>query len=175
MALALASNFGSVERWREEFISMGKAQGGGSGWVLLMFQPREDTLLNQWAADHTHALAGGVPIRWLEVCRPRARSQGSHIMKWVTRERPQIDRIACSWLNQRFTLARRRDSRRKECGWSYATCVGLSLPARIAHARLIGLSGFHDKRSATDASASARSPRRIAASVSVHENMSRCA
>ena len=39
MALALAANFGSVERWREEFIAMGKALAGGSGWVLLVFQP----------------------------------------------------------------------------------------------------------------------------------------
>ena len=28
---------------------MGKALGGGSGWVLLVFQPREGTLVNQWA------------------------------------------------------------------------------------------------------------------------------
>lgn len=61
MALALAANFGSVDRWREEFAAMGKALGGGSGWVLLTFQPREGTLVNQWAADHTHALAGGTP------------------------------------------------------------------------------------------------------------------
>ena len=67
MALALAANFGSVERWSEEFIAMGKAQGGGSGWVLLTFQPREGTLVNQWAADHTHALAGGVPILALDM------------------------------------------------------------------------------------------------------------
>ena len=67
MALALAANFGSVERWREEFVAMGKAQGGGSGWVLLTFQPREGSLVNQWAADHTHALAGGVPILALDM------------------------------------------------------------------------------------------------------------
>jgi Fe-Mn family superoxide dismutase len=66
-ALALASNFGSVERWREEFVAMGKALGGGSGWVLLVFQPREGTLVNQWAADHTHAVAGGVPILALDM------------------------------------------------------------------------------------------------------------
>jgi Fe-Mn family superoxide dismutase len=46
---------------------MGKALGGGSGWVLLVFQPREGTLVNQWAADHTHALAGGVPILALDM------------------------------------------------------------------------------------------------------------
>ena len=67
MALALAANFGSVERWREEFIALGKAQGGGSGWVLLSFQPREGTLVNQWAADHCHALAGGIPILALDM------------------------------------------------------------------------------------------------------------
>jgi Fe-Mn family superoxide dismutase len=67
MALALQANFGSVERWREEFMAMGKALGGGSGWVLLVFQPREGTLVNQWAADHTHAVAGGVPILALDM------------------------------------------------------------------------------------------------------------
>lgn len=65
--LMLEASFGSVERWREEFIAMGKALGGGSGWVLLVFQPREGTLVNQWAADHTHALAGGVPILALDM------------------------------------------------------------------------------------------------------------
>jgi Fe-Mn family superoxide dismutase len=66
-ALALAADFGNVERWREEFVAMGQALGGGSGWVLLSFQPREGTLVNQWAADHTHALAGGVPILALDL------------------------------------------------------------------------------------------------------------
>ena len=32
---ALAHDFASVDRWRAEFSAMGKAQGGGSGWVLL--------------------------------------------------------------------------------------------------------------------------------------------
>ncbi len=67
MALALSGSFGSVERWREEFVAMGKALGGGSGWVLLSFQPREGTLLNQWCADHTHSLAGGVPLLALDM------------------------------------------------------------------------------------------------------------
>jgi Fe-Mn family superoxide dismutase len=67
MALALSASFGSVERWSEEFVAMGKALGGGSGWVLLCFQPREGTLVNQWAADHAHALAGGMPILALDM------------------------------------------------------------------------------------------------------------
>jgi len=32
-----------------------------------VFQPREGTLVNQWAADHTHAVAGGVPILALDM------------------------------------------------------------------------------------------------------------
>lgn len=65
--LALDANFGSVARWREEFVACAKALGGGSGWMLLVFQPREGTLVNQWAADHTHAVAGGVPILALDM------------------------------------------------------------------------------------------------------------
>ncbi len=67
MALALAANFGSVEAWREEFVAMGKALGGGSGWVLLTFQPHDATLVNAWAADHTHSPVGGVPILALDM------------------------------------------------------------------------------------------------------------
>lgn len=67
MELALQANFGSLARWREEFVAMGKALGGGSGWVLLVFQPRDGTLVNQWAADHAHALAGGIPLLALDM------------------------------------------------------------------------------------------------------------
>jgi Fe-Mn family superoxide dismutase len=34
---ALANDFGSVERWRAEFVATGKALRGGSGWVLLSY------------------------------------------------------------------------------------------------------------------------------------------
>ena len=67
MTLAIDANFGSVDRWRAQFVAMGKALGGGSGWVLLTFMPRDGTLLNQWAADHTDAVAGGVPILALDM------------------------------------------------------------------------------------------------------------
>ena len=64
---ALARDFGSVERWRAEFVAMGKAQGGGSGWVLLTWSPRDSRLINAWAADHTTTLAGGQPILALDM------------------------------------------------------------------------------------------------------------
>jgi len=64
---ALVRDFGSYDRWRDEFVAMGKALGGGSGWVLLTWSPRDGKLINQWAADHCHTLAGGVPILALDM------------------------------------------------------------------------------------------------------------
>lgn len=64
---ALARDFGSVERWQAEFVAMGKALGGGSGWVLLSWSPRLGKLSNQWAADHAHTLADGAPILALDM------------------------------------------------------------------------------------------------------------
>jgi superoxide dismutase, Fe-Mn family len=67
LAQALTRDFGSVERWRAEFSAMGKAEGGGSGWVLLAWSPHDKRLVNQWAADHTNAVAGGRPILALDM------------------------------------------------------------------------------------------------------------
>jgi superoxide dismutase, Fe-Mn family len=67
MREALARDFGSFERWRAEFAATGKAQGGGSGWVLLTYSPRDRRLVNQWAADHTTTLAGGRPTLALDM------------------------------------------------------------------------------------------------------------
>jgi superoxide dismutase, Fe-Mn family len=64
---ALARDFGSYERWRSEFMAMGKALGGGSGWVLLTWSPRDRKLVNQWAPDHCHTLAGGTPVLALDM------------------------------------------------------------------------------------------------------------
>jgi Fe-Mn family superoxide dismutase len=67
LADAIAHDFGSTERWRTEFAAMGKAEGGGSGWVILAYSPRDKRLVNQWAADHTTTLAGGRPVLVLDM------------------------------------------------------------------------------------------------------------
>ena len=59
LARRIEGDFGSERKWREEFVAMGKALGGGSGWVLLSWSPRAGRLVNQWAADHTMAAADG--------------------------------------------------------------------------------------------------------------------
>ena len=64
---ALTRDFGSVSAWATEFSAMGKAQGGGSGWVLLTWSPRDRKLVNQWAMDHSTTLAGGQPILALDM------------------------------------------------------------------------------------------------------------
>ena len=63
----LARDFGSYDRWRAEFIAMGKALAGGSGWVLLTWSPRDRKLVNQWASDHCHTMAGATPILALDM------------------------------------------------------------------------------------------------------------
>lgn len=67
LAEAIARDFGSLARWKAEFAAMGRALGGGSGWVLLAWSPHDKRLINTWAADHTMTLAGGRPILALDM------------------------------------------------------------------------------------------------------------
>ncbi len=67
MAAALARDFGSTDRWRQEFIALANALAGGSGWVLLTYVPRDGRLINQSGADHGQNIAGGIPILALDM------------------------------------------------------------------------------------------------------------
>jgi superoxide dismutase, Fe-Mn family len=64
---ALSAQFGSFDRWRTQFRAMGYALGGGSGWVVLTYIPRDGLLLNQYAAEHSQAAVSGVPILALDM------------------------------------------------------------------------------------------------------------
>ena len=66
-AEAIARDFGSFDRWRAEFVAMANAAAGGSGWILLIYVPRDRRLFNQNAAEHSHAVAGGIPILALDM------------------------------------------------------------------------------------------------------------
>ncbi len=59
LATQIEKDFGSEKAWRDQFVAMGKALGGGSGWVLLTWAPRVGKLVNQWAFDHTMTIADG--------------------------------------------------------------------------------------------------------------------
>ena len=67
LASAVEHDFGSDARWHTEFVAMGKALGGGSGWVVLTYSHRDKRLVNQWAADHTMTLAGSTPLLVLDM------------------------------------------------------------------------------------------------------------
>jgi len=64
---AIERDFGSIDRWRSEFTALGKAEGGGSGWVILAYSHSLKRLVNSWAADHTTTLAGGRPVLVLDM------------------------------------------------------------------------------------------------------------
>lgn len=64
---AIERDFGSLDAWRTEFTAIGKAQAGGSGWTLLTWSPRRARLVNAWAADHAHNLAGATPLIALDM------------------------------------------------------------------------------------------------------------
>jgi Fe-Mn family superoxide dismutase len=67
LAQAVERDFGSMDRWAAEFSGIGKALGGGSGWVLLTWSPHDGRLVNTWASDHTQTLAGGTPLLALDM------------------------------------------------------------------------------------------------------------
>ncbi|HEX8665030.1 MAG TPA: Fe-Mn family superoxide dismutase [Beijerinckiaceae bacterium] len=67
MASVLSRDFGSVARWRNEFIALAEALAAGSGWVLLSYLPRDRRLVNHAGADHGHILAGAIPILALDM------------------------------------------------------------------------------------------------------------
>jgi Fe-Mn family superoxide dismutase len=67
LAAQIEHDFGSMDKWKLEFSMMGKALGGGSGWVVLNWMERDGKLANQWANDHTMAFAGGTPLLVLDM------------------------------------------------------------------------------------------------------------
>jgi superoxide dismutase, Fe-Mn family len=62
MASAIARDFGSVDRWRQEFIALASGLANDSGWALLVYVPRDGRLINQSTSDHRQSIAGGIPI-----------------------------------------------------------------------------------------------------------------
>ncbi len=75
----------SFQRWKDEFLAMGYALGGGSGWVLLTWVPRDGRLVNQYASEHTQAIGGRDPD-------PRARHVRACVPYRLRRERPRLRR-----------------------------------------------------------------------------------
>jgi Fe-Mn family superoxide dismutase len=55
-------HYGSVDTWERDFRQTGLSLGGGSGWVVLAFDPHQQAVHNYWSWDHAHSLAWGTPL-----------------------------------------------------------------------------------------------------------------
>ena len=103
LAAMITRDFGSQARWQAEFSGMGKALGGGSGWVVLQFNHRDNRLINQWANDHTMSLAGGTPILVLDMF------EHAYAMDYGSKAPAYVDAVmaALNWnaANSRFAKA----------------------------------------------------------------------
>ncbi len=60
LAHAITARWGSIDAWKTEFQAMGVMRG--IGWVLLVHDPKANTLHNIWVSDHELGHLGGLPI-----------------------------------------------------------------------------------------------------------------
>jgi Fe-Mn family superoxide dismutase len=66
-AQQISRDYGDLDRWKAEFAGIGRALAGGSGFVILAYSPRDKRLFNHWAADHSTAPAGAVPLLTMDM------------------------------------------------------------------------------------------------------------
>jgi Fe-Mn family superoxide dismutase len=59
---AIAKQYGTFDKWEQEFRGTSNALGGGSGWAILSFNLRDGQLRNYIAFDHTDNVAFSRPI-----------------------------------------------------------------------------------------------------------------
>ena len=103
LAAMIARDFGGMARWQAEFSAMGKALGGGSGWVTLQYDHHGKRLVNQWANDHTMSLARGTPLVVLDMY------EHAYAMDYGAKAAAYVDAVmaALNWtaVNLRFARA----------------------------------------------------------------------
>ena len=58
----IKTHYGAYEAWEQDFRLTGMSLGGGSGWVILNYNPRDNAVHNYWSSDHTQTLAWGLPL-----------------------------------------------------------------------------------------------------------------
>jgi superoxide dismutase, Fe-Mn family len=97
----IKKDFGSEKAWRDQFMAMGKALGGGAGWVLLSWSPRAGKLANQWAFDHTMTIADGRVLLALDMY------EHAYHMDFGAKAAAYVDAFmgALSWASADRTLA----------------------------------------------------------------------
>jgi Fe-Mn family superoxide dismutase len=62
----IEKDFGSYEKWKEDFISTGLIRG--IGWVIAYVEPKKGQLINEWINEHDLGhLAGAQPLLVMDV------------------------------------------------------------------------------------------------------------
>lgn len=56
LAEKISKSFTSIQNWENEFKKAALSLGGGSGWILLVYNHRLNRTENVWAWDHMHGL-----------------------------------------------------------------------------------------------------------------------
>jgi len=67
MTEAIIRDFGSVDRWRKEFIALASGLANSAGWVLLTYVPRDARLINQSVTGNGESIVGGIPIMVIDM------------------------------------------------------------------------------------------------------------
>ncbi|TAJ88740.1 MAG: superoxide dismutase [Reyranella sp.] len=84
LAQALSRDFGSLDRWKAEFVGIGKSLPSGMGWVILAYAPRDKRLFNYRAENDSMAPAGGVPLLAMDMFEHAyAADYGTDIAKYI--------------------------------------------------------------------------------------------
>lgn len=98
------AEYGTFEAWEHDFSLTGMSLAGGSGWVILNYNPRENVVHNYWAWDHSHSLAWRVPLLVMDMY------EHSYHMDYGANARGYIDaffqNIAWDEVNRRAEEAR---------------------------------------------------------------------
>ncbi|MGE3597509.1 MAG: superoxide dismutase [Dehalococcoidia bacterium] len=58
----IAAAYGSVSRWEDDFRLTSLSLAGGSGWVVLAYDPHQQAVHNYWSWDHAHAAADATSL-----------------------------------------------------------------------------------------------------------------
>jgi len=66
-AALLKAHYGSLETWEHDFRQTALSLGGGSGWVVVAYDPASQSLHNWWAWDHSNRVAAGEPVLVLDL------------------------------------------------------------------------------------------------------------
>jgi Fe-Mn family superoxide dismutase len=66
-AALLRGQYGSLETWERDFRQTALSLGGGSGWVIVAYDPASQSLHNWWAWDHAHQVAAAEPVLVLDL------------------------------------------------------------------------------------------------------------